>query len=294
MRVLPAGLSAHLATGATTLCHCWMLAPVNGPVLGFTDHDRDLTFDGVTFEAQAGFEASEIESSLGLSVDNLEASGALNSAQLDAERLRAGDFDHATIEIWRVNWQDVSQRVLLRKGHLGEVTHGGSGFTAEVRGMSHLLNQTKGRVFQYGCDAALGDGRCGVDLEAAAFRGVGAVVAAEDNRRLTVTGLGSFVSGWFSLGTLRWTNGLNAGRLEEVKLHGAQGIVELWQTASFAVAPGDGFTIRAGCDKQFSTCKSKFFNGENFRGFPHLPGTDFVTAFASREDQNNDGGSRNM
>ena len=29
--------------------------PVAGPVLGFTDHDRDLVFDGVTFEAQAGF-----------------------------------------------------------------------------------------------------------------------------------------------------------------------------------------------------------------------------------------------
>ena len=133
--------------------------------MGFTDHDRDLIFDGVTFEAQAGFEASEIESSLGLSVDNLEASGALDSTQLDAERLRAGDFDHATIEIWRVNWQDVAQRVLLRKGHLGEVTHGGAGFTAEVRGLSHLLNQTKGRVFQFGCDANLGDARCGVNLE---------------------------------------------------------------------------------------------------------------------------------
>ena len=294
MKTLPSGLADHLASGTTTLCHCWKLAPVNGLVLGFTDHDHDLTFDGVTFEAQAGFEASEIESSLGLSVDNLEASGALDSAQLDAERLRAGDFDHATIEIWRVNWQDVAQRVLLRKGHLGEVTHGGSGFTAEVRGLSHLLNQTKGRVFQFGCDATLGDARCRVNLETAAFRGVGSIAATEGNRRFTVTGLDSFVSGWFSLGTLTWTSGLNAGRLEEVKLHGAQGIIELWQSASFAVTVGDGFTIRAGCDKQFTTCRAKFFNSENFRGFPHLPGTDFVTAFASREDQGNDGGSRNV
>ena len=180
MRILPAGMADHLASGATTLCHCWKLIPVNGAALGFTDHDRDVIFDGVTFEAQAGFEASEIESSLGLSIDNLEASGALNSSQLDAERLRAGDFDHASIEIWRVNWQAASQRVLLRKGHLGEVTHGGSSFTAEVRGLSHLLNQTKGRVFQYGCDAAVGDARCKVDLDAAAFRGAGVIVTAED------------------------------------------------------------------------------------------------------------------
>jgi hypothetical protein len=68
MRTLPAGLGAHLASGTTTLCHCWKLMPLSGPALGFTDHDRDLVFDGVTFEAQAGFEASEIESSLGLSI----------------------------------------------------------------------------------------------------------------------------------------------------------------------------------------------------------------------------------
>ncbi len=293
MRTLPIGLSAHLAGGATTLCHCWKLMPLTGPALGFTDHDRDLIFDGVTFEAQAGFEASEIESSLGFSVDNLEASGALDSAQLDAERLRAGDFDHAAIEIWRVNWQDVSQRVLMRKGHLGEVTHGGAGFTAEVRGLSHLLNQTKGRVFQFGCDAALGDARCTVNLETAAFRGVGSIAASEHNRRFITSGLGSFANGWFSLGTLTWNTGANAGRLEEVKLHGAGGIIELWQAASFAVEPGDTFIIRAGCDKQFGTCRTKFLNGENFRGFPHLPGTDFITTFASRDGQANDGASRN-
>ena len=138
----------------------------------------------------------------------------------------------------------------------------------------------------------MGDARCKVDLDAAAFRGAGVIVTAEDNRRFTVSGLAGFSVGWFSLGTLTWVVGLNAGRLEEVKLHGPQGVIELWQAASSAVSPGDGFTIRAGCDKQFATCKAKFLNGANFRGHPHLPGTDFVTTFASREGQNNDGGSR--
>ena len=285
MRTLPPGLATHLATGATTLCHCWKLVPRQGAALGFTDHDQDIIFDGVTYEAQAGFEASEIESSLGLSVDNLEATGALESAQLDAERLRAGDFDHATIEIWKVNWQDVSQRILMRKGHLGEVTHGGTGFTAEVRGTSHVLNQTKGRVFQFGCDAAVGDARCSVNLETSAYRAGGAVVAAEDNRRLTVSGLSSFATTWFSQGTLTWTTGPNASRIEEVKFHSGS-IVELWQAASFAVSAGDSFVIRAGCDKQFSTCKAKFANGINYRGFPQLPGNDFVMSFAARGDQN--------
>jgi hypothetical protein len=70
--------------------------------MGFTDHDRDIGVDGVTYEAQAGFTASEIESSLGLSVDNLDAGGALSSERLDAARLKAGDFDNASVEVWRV------------------------------------------------------------------------------------------------------------------------------------------------------------------------------------------------
>jgi uncharacterized phage protein (TIGR02218 family) len=296
MRTLPAGLATHLASGATTLCHCWKLTPVGGAALGFTDHDYDVVFDGLTYEARAGFEASEIESTLGLAVDNLEASGALSSAKLDAERLRAGDFDHAAIEIWRVNWQDTTQRILLRKGHIGEVTHGGTGFTVEVRGLSHLLDQTRGRVFQFGCDAVVGDTRCGVNLETAAYRTSATVMASESYRRLTVAGLSGYAAGWFTQGTLTWTSGANTGRLEEVKLHdvqATQAIIELWQQAAYAVTAGDTFTLRAGCDKQFTTCRSKFLNGDNFRGFPHLPGTDFVTAYASRLDPNNNGNSRN-
>jgi uncharacterized phage protein (TIGR02218 family) len=295
LRTLPAGLREHLDSGTTTLCHCWKIATVGGDIMGFTDHDRDLVFDGVTFEAQAGFNASEIESSLGLSIDNLDASGALSSERLSEARLKAGDLDNAAVEVWRVNWQDVSQRILLRKGHLGEVTHGGLGFTAEVRGLAHLLNQPKGRVFQFGCDAVLGDARCGVNLETAAFRSAGSVISAEENRWLIVAGLDTYEDNWFARGTLSWTTGANMGRLAEVKFHrqsGTQVLVELWQEMPEPVAAGDGFLIRAGCDKQLSTCQAKFGNVVNYRGFPHIPGDDFVLSYATRDDPSNDGQSR--
>ena len=56
MRTLPPGLAAHLQSGTTTLCWCWRLTRRDGVRQGFTDHDRDLNFDGTTFEAAAGFE----------------------------------------------------------------------------------------------------------------------------------------------------------------------------------------------------------------------------------------------
>ena len=37
------------------------------------------------------------------------------------------------------------------------------------------------------------------------------------------------------------------------------------------VEAGDAFTISAGCDKSFRTCKAEFDNRPNSRGFPHVP-----------------------
>jgi uncharacterized phage protein (TIGR02218 family) len=263
--------------------------------MGFTDHDRPLSFGGVTYEADAGFTASEMEARLGLAVDNMEAQGALRSDQLDPVRLRAGDFDHAAIEIWRVNWQDVNQRLLLRAGRLGDVSHGEAGFTAEVRGLSEALNVTRGRLYQFACDAALGDPRCGINLELPAYKATGVVLAAEGGR-MSVSGLGSFASGFFTHGTLTWSGGSNAGRREEVKSHAksvAEVVIDLWRETAFAIAAGDAFVIRAGCDKQFATCNARFNNAASFRGFPHIPGTDFLAGFPNRSDSGNDGGRRN-
>ena len=59
------------------------------------------------------------------------------------------------------------------------------------------------------------------------------------------------------------------------------------------VEPGDAFDIKAGCDKQFATCREKFSNAANFRGFPHMPGNDFLAAYPNRGDVGLDGESRN-
>jgi uncharacterized phage protein (TIGR02218 family) len=278
MKTLPSGLQAHLSSGVTTLCWCWKILRRDGAAQGFTDHDAPVTFDGLDYAAVSGFTASEVQSSLGLAVDNLTVLGALSSASLNETDLAAGRYDDAAIEIWRVNWAAPDQRVLMRKGNLGEVKRGRAGFSAEVRGLAHRLNQPMGRVYAYSCDADLGDARCGKDISSSAFTASGAVLAASDNRRFTVTGLDAYASAWFSGGKLTFTAGANAGRAAEVKRH-ATGSIELWQAMSEAIAPGDAFTVTAGCDKQFATCKTKFANGINHRGFPYMPGND--TALAS-------------
>ena len=280
MKTLSPEFAAHLASGATTLCWCWRIERRDGTILGFTDHDNPVAFDGTTYEAASGFTASDITDGLGLSVDNLEVTGALSSGTLTDDDLGAGRYDDARIAIYRVNWADPSQRVLMRSGSIGEVRRTGASFTAELRGLAHYLQQPKGRILQRTCDADLGDARCGIDLSSSAFKGAGAILTAASARRFTVSGIDAFDTRFFSRGLFAFTSGASAGLRVEIKTHTkltAAVEIELWTDAEGPPAAGDEFIVTAGCDKRFETCKARFANTINFRGFPSIPGNQFLT-----------------
>ena len=285
MKALPAGMDVHLNSGATTLCWCWRLTRRDGTVLGFTDHDRDLTFDGTTYEATAGFSASELKESVGLSVDNLDVEGAVTSERLDEQDLLAGLYDDAKVEIFRVNWADTAQHVLMRSGSLGEVRRGDGAFTAEVRGLAHYLQQPKGRLYQYACDADLGYARCGIDLSNPVYRGTGSIAGVVSSRRFNVDGIASFASGWFERGLLVFDGGANADGQYEIRHHEVivdTVVIELWREPALDPLVGDAVIVTAGCDKVLGTCRDKFANVANYRGFAQMPGTDFVTSYVRR------------
>jgi uncharacterized phage protein (TIGR02218 family) len=292
MRPVPTALQAHIDAGVTTLCRCFRIERSDGVVLGFTDHDRPLAFEETDYEPVAGLDASEDVSGTGFAVGGMEVLGALTSDRLDPEDLAAGLFDNAEVSVQLVNWSTPSERYLLRVGRIGEVTREDGSFRAEIRGLAASLDETRGRAFRPTCDADLGDNRCGVDLDDPDFRGAGTVTAAGDRRRFSTSGLGGFDKGWFERGRLAWTSGANQGRAAEVRSHrkeGGEAVIELWQPMYHAIEAGDGFSVTAGCDKRFATCRQKFDNGVNFRGFPHMPGNDFALTYARRGDDN-DGG----
>ena len=157
-------LAAHLAGGITTLCRCWRLTRRDGLVMGFTDHDRDLTFDAVTYRAGGGLSASEAESAAGLQVSGGEVSGALRDAGIAEADILAGRYDEAEVAAYIVNWSDVTQRHLLQVATIGEIRRADRSFVAELRGPLHRYDQEQGRIYQRTCPAVLGDARCAVNL----------------------------------------------------------------------------------------------------------------------------------
>ncbi|PTV93695.1 putative phage protein (TIGR02218 family) [Rhodobacter aestuarii] len=286
MKSLPPDLQAHLDEGTTTLAWCWRITRADGVSFGFTDHDRTLSFDGTDFEPESGLTASEVRSGSDLSVDAQDAEGVLTSDRITETDILDGRWDNGTVEVWRVNWSAPAQRALLRRGAIGQIRRGRLAFVAEVRSLAHVLGQTVGRTFQATCDAALGDARCGINAEAPIYTGTGTVVALQRDRAFTTEGLQAYAAGWFSYGRIQWTSGANAGRQAEVLSHvllDGVAVLTLLEAPVRAISEGDAFTIRAGCDKSFATCRAKFANVANFRGFPHIPGQDAVLRYATKD-----------
>ena len=297
MQSIPIGLQAKLDSGVTTLAHGWIVRRRDGVVQGFTDHDSDLAIDGIPCRAGTGFTASEATSRFGQSIDGAELSGALADQSLTDADLAAGRYDAALVETWLIDWSEPSLRVLTARGHIGEVRREGDAFTAELRGLGDLLSQETGRLYTAKCNADLGDGKCRVDLTNPARRATGTVVALEATAAFKASSLGGFADGLFTAGRLTWTSGGNAGTAIEIKQHrltGGEGHVVLWQATAEPIIPGDAFTVTAGCDKRFPTCRDRFSNAANFRGFPQIPGNDFLLSTPGSRADGGDGSGASL
>lgn len=293
MRTLPQPLADALASGVTTLARAWAVTRRDGTTLGFTDHDRALSFEGIAFEAASGFTAEAMEQSTGLAVDTAGVEGALQSDAITDLDLERGLYDGAEVRLWLVDWSDVTARVLLSRGSIGEVRRGAHAFEAEVAGLAQALNRVQGRAYLRVCDRRLSDGGCGVDLTAQAFRGTGTVTAVLGAQEVVASGLGGFASGWFDRGALTWTTGPNGGATGHVKAHrpgASDARLTLWRAPAAAISVGDAFEVTAGCDKSADTCREKFANLLNFGGFPLMPGDDWVAAYPNTGEPH-DGGS---
>lgn len=281
MKTVSAALDAHLARTSTTLATCWKVTRVQGSpeqVYGFTDHDRNLTIDGVVYRSSTGYTRSAIQSHASLAVDNLDLEGALVSGAITETDIRAGLWDFAAVEIFLVNWADLSMGTIKeRKGTLGEVRSGRNHFIVELRGLTQQLQQAVGRQYAMSCDADFGDSRCGFNAASVTFSG--SVTSVTDNRTFNDSSR-SEATDYYTKGKIKFTGGLNQGLYMDIKAYALSGgAFQLQLPMPFTIQIGDTFLVTAGCRKRFAEdCIAKFNNGVNFRGFPHIPGLDQISS----------------
>lgn len=286
----------HVQSGATTLCRCWGIFRKDDVFQGFTDHDCDIVFDGLTFAATSGMTPHAIESSTGLSVDNSLAIGVLSNGAINETDLKLGRYDGAGVKIWRVNWADFAARKLDFSGEIGEIRLVGNRFEAELRGQAERLNIPTGRLFQKQCDASLGDGTCGVDLADENFSVEVTIDDVLGRSGFAFDELLNFEPGWFERGVIEFLDGVATGVTRGIKVDtfetGNRRLVRVWDDLPVDIAAGTLVRLVAGCDKRWKTCAAKFDNILNFRGFPDIPGEDWLTKVPRSSDTNSGGSLR--
>lgn len=276
MKTLSTPLAALIAGEVTTLATCWKLTRRDGVMLGFTDFNEDIIYASLTYKAATGFSPSAIDNSASLRVDNLDIEGMLSSASLTEADIFAGLYDFAAIDIFHLNYQDISQGIIkLRRGWLGEVSLSKQHFITEVRGLSQAFSQNIGEYFSPSCRASLGDSRCKVNI--AAHTVTGSVTSGFSQSGFTDSAR-TEANGIFTNGKITFTSGANAGISMEVKEYsfkaGTGGTITLVLPMPYAIVAGNTYSLQKGCDKTLATCFSRFNNVVNFRGEPHVPGMD--------------------
>lgn len=278
-RTIPANIQTHLDGYYQTLAFCVKLTRADTTVMGFTSHDKDLTFGGTTYEASSALDASAVRSSIGPgSTDNFQMIGLLQSDKITDDDLRAGVYDGAELIGYLVNWATLGDgSITLIKGHIGNISIGDNSFNAEFRSLSQAYNTQIVEVTTPLCRVAkFGDARCG--LTVGDYQNNETVEVVTDDHTVKFSDATVVAADYYHYGRVIWLTGDNAGHVSAVKSHtlSTGNVLELQEAPPYTMQVGDTATLEAGCDRRAETCAAKFSNMVNFRGEPYLPGNATV------------------
>jgi len=276
MHKISAQLQESFALSTTSIATCWQLQLKNGSSLGFTNMDFALEVDGIKYHANSGFYPSSLLTSKQLKEADFEAYGILDSQLINEKDILAGLYDDAQVMIFLVDYLNPSHgKIVLKSGYIGDIKIKGQQFIAKICGPIQACDKTIGCLYSSLCRTKFADDRCKMCKTSFSKTGIISEVLSEikfsDLSRIEP-------ESYFAFGEITFSTGLNAGRTTEVR-SSITNVIELMLPLPDPLQKGDKYTIIAGCDKQFSTCITKFNNALNFRGEPHIPQSDRISLY---------------
>ena len=152
MKATPAPLLAHKQGENSTTTKIYLAVLKNGTIYGFTGLNRDVSFGGITYEADSGFAPSDMQSDDTLAVANMEVTGFFSSGRITQSDINAGFWDGAAITTMEVNYNDLTMGAdIVATATLGQITQGRQQVIAEIRSLSQAYQQNVGRVITGPC-----------------------------------------------------------------------------------------------------------------------------------------------
>lgn len=276
MRNISPELKAHLQEEVLTVAFIWKIVCEDEDAFFFTSHVEDIEYLGDTYVSTTGSANTTLSTDRSLAVDNMEALTRLLDSSITRDDIDAGKFDGATVDIYLVNYEDLSMGALplARFFRVGQIETQDHHAVFEIRGIAQRLSNEIVELYGPGCTANLGDARCTKDISGPEFNISTSVTYAYDDQQTFVADLQppSDDLDFFRYGFVTWNTGSNAGLQMEISGYDPDTMeVTLFLPMVFAIEAGDAFTATVGCDKSHATCHQRFNNVDNFRGFPSIP-----------------------
>ncbi len=278
---LASGLESLRTNKTHRFSTCWKVERTDGVIFRFTDHNAGLMIDGELYLSMGAYDATARQNLDKLQTQNMEVKGMLTSIAITHDDLINGLYREAKIIEMLVDWKYPWAGIFfLRYYWITETTFNGESWEAKLEGITRWLQPKVGTVYARPCRYNLGDDRCSpdgeIDLDALSENGTVSDVtsAGLDNRKVFLANGLTAEDGYYDYGYLT-LDGIDY----EILSYTTAGILKkivLCEPCPVKIEVDDTFVIYPGCDRMFSTCKTKFDNVINFGGFPYIPGTDRV------------------
>ena len=256
---------------------CFTFITTTGTQYTWTNVDYDLSFNGSTFLANGPLVSGlKYKGAVGLEVDKQQITIAarptdvVNGAPF-LIALRDGAFDGAPVYRDRIFLAAPAGSVVgsarMFQGRISTVDSvGRTQATVTVATDLVILDYDMPRnVFSPTCLHVLYDAGCGVIRGTFSLNGT--VGAGSNSNVIYFSGART----GDAQGSLVFTSGANANVRATVKSVQPGTSYSLMYPLPFAPLEGETFNVAFGCDHTQATCRGKFNNLINFRGFPYVP-----------------------
>lgn len=201
------------------------------------------------------------------------ASGALDDADCIVSRAYFGtmpNWSPGSVGYIGAGAVPVGTLIMFR-GYLGEVDLGQTTAILTINDYKQLLQQQMPRnLYGAACKHIFGDARCTINLASFTQSGVTSATSTPSTIIAQQTMPDPGGSHTYALGTMKMLAGANAGLSRFVMTWDGNATFGLLNPFPFAIAPGDSFSVSAGCDHTQATC-NLYNNILNFRGETYIP-----------------------
>lgn len=276
MKDISGNLKEIINQEVLNLVRCWKITLENGNTLCFTTSNEDFVYQNEKYNSISAYEISNLNANIDINDDSAEISNLIVNDLIKDSDILSGLYNNAKVEIFIINKDNLDAgKVSLLNGNIADIEYKDNVFIAKVSGLKTQLNKTIGDVYSPLCRCGFCSDKCKLNKNNFTFSGIVSSVINNVNFETNTTTITQKSRGYFDYGIIEFTSGKNIGQKTEVKQFQYNSII-LASELTYKIEVGDNFNITAGCDKQFSTCCNKFNNAINFRGEPHLPGTDIL------------------